>query len=79
MATNPIFQIKQTNESSEETVYDLGTLFSNVRLDDHPGYSLKDFYEKFMSEAQFIYTGDKEPTSSNIKVWYETTDFNTLD
>jgi cyclopropane fatty-acyl-phospholipid synthase-like methyltransferase len=69
---NLISQIQQTDENNRVNTYDIGTKFSNVRLDENTTYSLKDFYDAFMTGAQFTYTGSVQPTSNNVKVWYDT-------
>ena len=75
---NPISQIKQTDENNVQHTYDIGAKFSNVRLDENTAYSLKDFYDAFVADAQFTYTGSTQPVSNNVKVWYDTTS-HTLD
>ena len=39
------------------------------------GYSLDQFFDsyiKFMSNADFVYTGDVEPQNHHIKIWIDT-------
>lgn len=72
---NPIYKIKQrlSNNKDWGQEHDIGVLFSNVRDDNDPRLSLKTIMDSFLNNAQFIYQGSKEPSSKNVKVWYQTT------
>lgn len=72
---NPIYKIKQklVDGSWGSTEYPIGALFSQVRDDDNPALSLKTIMDSFLNKAQFIFQGNTEPTSTNVKVWYDTT------
>lgn len=75
---NPIYKIKQklVDGSWDNTEYPIGASFSEVRDDDDPTLSLKIIMDSLLKKAHFIKQGSQEPTSKNVKVWYDTTEDN---
>lgn len=72
MSLSPITKIKQQKtDGNWDSEIPLGATFENVR-DAADVISLQDLYDSLM-EASYIYQGNTSPSSSNVKVWYQTT------
>ena len=80
-STKPIYKIRQLQEGQSAwgddnyEEFDIGATFENVKLDEKSDYSLHTLYSyvsDLSQNAQFTYTGATEPYSSNVKVWYDT-------
>ena len=72
---NPIYQLRQQDENGNWTGedYKFSADASNVNCTyNGTSFSLQNFIDEIMANAQFTYTGSTKPTSSNVKVWYQT-------
>lgn len=80
-STKPIYKIRQLQEGQSAwgddnyEEFDIGATFKNVMLNETSDYSLQtlfDYVSDLSENAQFTYTGKDTPSSSNVKVWYDT-------
>lgn len=79
--TTPITRIKSV--SKDDQTYELGGLFKNIYLDVDDknnklkNYTLEDLYNElksYFTNGNFIYYSNKLPKSSQIKIWFDTTE-----
>ncbi len=72
---NKIIHSYQSENGTNDTYYDIGTSFDQVRLTEDSTYTLKKFFntiQNFFNAPMHMYYGrSKAPSSEVIKVWYE--------
>ena len=80
VTAHPIFEVQQTAPNDNATIKaEFGVYSDNVVITNTAGTkigTLTNFSEDwidFKNSGQFIYYGTTTPSSSNIKVWYDTT------
>ena len=80
VTAHPIFSVKQTDPSKNKTIEaKFGVYSDNVVITNtssNPIGTLTDFGQDwidFKNNSQFIYYGTTTPSSSSVKVWYDTT------
>jgi hypothetical protein len=69
------------DSKTEWDSYDIGTTFDKIFLDKTSSFSLKNIYDYlfdkdkgFFSNAHFIRMSAEQPTSENVKVWFDTSE-----